>query len=561
MISPSARAPLARSRRLPRAARLTLLFLAAAAGVGLVATVYGFAVSGSEIAPPGAALLAGAVLMAVSSGVNLAIRFVRWQFLLRRVGVRVPTLASLAAFLGSFAFLPIPLYLGQLVARARLVPALARAERRRVLAAALWERALDAWTLVLLSLPMWAPPHREIVAAALALAVVPAVRRRVLVLLDRAAGEGARFALGAEENGTGAEEPLATAALARAPYAAIAAVLSLAAWLATAASLAPVAWGAGLALGMVPGIGAAALAILGGAIGLIPLGVGTSGLLLLRELDALAGGGEAAALVVLVFRAATVWLSLGLGATALMVRYRHRASFSAANHFDHIDDSYDAWLPPHFRAHVVAQKMGAMSRYLGALEPGARGLDIGCGRGWYIAAFRAQGVAMVGIDSSRRQLEAARRHPGAEVALVRASAIDLPFAPEHFRFAYMVNVLHHLPTPDHQIRALTDVARRLEPGGLLFVHEMNVVNPLFRFYLGYVFPLLKGIDEGTEPFMDTRRLTSTPELRLAAIEYFTFLPDFVPAALLPRLRPIEAWLERSRWRRYAAHFMAVFERV
>ncbi len=87
-------------------------------------------------------VLAG-VGVAVGTMANLLLRFLRWQYLLRRFGVRVAAPASLGAFVGSFAFLPIPLYVGQLIARARLVTDVGAAQRGYLLLAFLWERVLD----------------------------------------------------------------------------------------------------------------------------------------------------------------------------------------------------------------------------------------------------------------------------------------------------------------------------------------------------------------------------------------------------------------------------------
>ncbi|MGH7804914.1 MAG: hypothetical protein ACREQJ_11250, partial [Candidatus Binatia bacterium] len=109
-----------------RLGNLTLAFLAASGAVGLVATLW--AIASGEPAllalEPGA--LAATAFVVAATGANLAIRFVRWQHLLRRLDVRVPLLESLGAFVASFAFLPIPLYLGQAIARVRLLPGLAK---------------------------------------------------------------------------------------------------------------------------------------------------------------------------------------------------------------------------------------------------------------------------------------------------------------------------------------------------------------------------------------------------------------------------------------------------
>jgi SAM-dependent methyltransferase len=168
---------------------------------------------------------------------------------------------------------------------------------------------------------------------------------------------------------------------------------------------------------------------------------------------------------------------------------------------------------------------------------------------------------MVGLDPSGQQLVAARRYLEGSVPLVRGTVLSLPFRPGTFDFAYIINVLHHMPTPAHQEAAMGEIAGVVRPGGLVFVHEMSVVNPLFRLYLSYVFPILKGIEEGTEYYLDPRRLPPVPGLRLVDVRCFTFVPDFVPPTLLPALAAVERRLERSALARYAAHFVAVYERT
>jgi SAM-dependent methyltransferase len=123
-----------------------------------------------------------------------------------------------------------------------------------------------------------------------------------------------------------------------------------------------------------------------------------------------------------------------------------------------------------------------------------------------------------------------------------------------------VNVLHHLPSRDHQHRAFGEIARVLKPGGLFLLHEINVTNPLFRFYMGYVFPLIRQIDEGTERWIDPEAPPTSAGLRRIGVQYFTFVPDFLPQRLLRSALPLEARLERSALARYSAHYMLTFER-
>ena len=103
--------------------------------------------------------------------------------------------------------------------------------------------------------------------------------------------------------------------------------------------------------------------------------------------------------------------------------------------------------------------------------------------------------------------------------------------------------------------------RVLKPGGCFFVHETNPQNPLFRFYMGYVFPILKSIDKGTEIWLEPRKWQSRIELKLDDVKYFTFLPDFLPAWLLRPFLALERRLETSRLGHLSVHYMAIFRKL
>ena len=121
-------------------------------------------------------------------------------------------------------------------------------------------------------------------------------------------------------------------------------------------------------------------------------------------------------------------------------------------------------------------------------------------------------------------------------------------------------MLHHLDGVAEQRRALDELARTVRPGGLVFVHEISTVNPLYRLYMSYVFPLLRRIDLGTERWLDPRRPPCSAHLALQEVRCYTFWPDFMPRWLFDRLAGVEAWLERSPLAGYGAHFTAVYAR-
>jgi SAM-dependent methyltransferase len=535
---------------LSRPARLTLACLVAVAIVGLIATLYGFMQAGGvpRISP---ALVAATPLVVGATILNLLVRFVRWHFLLRRLGVRVAAVPALGAFVGSFAFLPVPLYVGHLAARVRLLP-LAPEQVPRVVLAFAVEQGLNAWALTTLAALAFG---WRAVAAMLAIAVpafVRPIRGRVLDLAARVTAPVASVLA------TGPADAAAELDV-DARWPGVAALLSLVAWGVLAIAVLPLLFTVGAPVDPRAHLAAVARSILAGAA--VPLGASVSGLALLRSLEALGATAASAAAVVFVFRAATAWLSVALGGVALLARRQAGRRDRTHDHFDAIDACYDVWLPPHYRDHLVARKTAPMIARLSALAGTRRGLDIGCGRGWYSARMRAAGATMTGLDASGHQLVAARAHLGGDVALVQGDVLALPFAPASFDFAYAVNVLHHVATPPAQREAVVEIGRAVRPGGLVFVHEMSVRNPLFRLYLEYVYPITKGIEEGTEYYLDPRHTTDLPGLRLIEVAHFTFIPDFAPHVLLPWLARVERRLEASALGPWAAHFVAVYERV
>ena len=104
---------------------------------------------------------------------------------------------------------------------------------------------------------------------------------------------------------------------------------------------------------------------------------------------------------------------------------------------------------------------------LGLLGP-PRGslLDVGAGRGRFVAAARRAGWASTGIEPSARGVEAARTVY--EVELARVSVAE---ASGTYEAVTMWHVLEHLEDPS---TALARVASLLAPGGLLLVGVPNL---------------------------------------------------------------------------------------
>jgi ubiquinone/menaquinone biosynthesis C-methylase UbiE len=100
-------------------------------------------------------------------------------------------------------------------------------------------------------------------------------------------------------------------------------------------------------------------------------------------------------------------------------------------------------------------------------------LDLGAGAGRDALAFAARGWRVVALDPSAGLLaEAARRCANPKVSglvcLVRGESPDMPFRPGSFAGVWACASLLHLPK-SLLPAALSEVARILVPGGLLFL--------------------------------------------------------------------------------------------
>jgi len=506
-------------------------------------------------------LTAGVITLVL---VNIGIRFSRWQFLLRKSGIRIPARSSLSLYVATLALIITPFYVGEM-----LKPLVLKQRHgvriRKTVSIVIMERYFDL--LALFTIGLWDPRglldvgYWAILAAAIGLpvavvAVAPRLRlgafrvfsRLRLLLFLRSSLKPSTEAFAA----LGAPRVFLQAYLA-----------SLVAWSAAGLGLFLVARGCGVAaLSPVQSMAAFATATSAGAATFFPGGIGAMEATLNARIEVVASPAAAWSTVLLV-RLLTLWFGVALGSLVLLVSYRRFFGLALdpeEEHFVEIAPVYDAQIPEHMRRHFLSKKIEPM---LSALESaglaGGRGLDIGCGTGWYARTIRERGYPVIGLDRSPGQLEQFLSRVGPGTGLV-GDAVTLPFRDSTFDFAYAINIIHHLPGRTEQAHALSEIRRVLRPGGLFFLHEINVVNPLHRFYMVFVFPVLKDIDEGTERWILPGETALFTGFRKEAVNHFSFLPDFLPRSALALLRPIESALERSPLRKLSAHYLTVLRK-
>ena len=104
-------------------------------------------------------------------------------------------------------------------------------------------------------------------------------------------------------------------------------------------------------------------------------------------------------------------------------------------------------------------------------------LDVGCGVGKLGKALTAMGRAtggLIGTDFHGTLLEEVG---DGYAGLVQADVHHLPFKDGAFAAAITTNALHHFPDP---IVAMREIARILQPGGVLVTYDPRYITPLER---------------------------------------------------------------------------------
>jgi SAM-dependent methyltransferase len=483
-------------------------------------------------AAPVSLALCVTLIAAITVG-NLAARYLKWVVLLRAGHVLAPSRKLFLAFLASFVGNLTPFYVLYVL---RIAPL--RERFMRALALLVADLATDAVAIALLayaaSYSLLGGALLAFVAGAFALALFPAKskERRIGVL------------------------PTATSLV----FAQSFAVLI---WGVTGVSLWVTLRLFGVEIAIPEALRIYAASHAQGVTSLTQPGFLLVGRSMIELLVKLGVAAEVAVFSAALVRAFTYWLVI-LGALWALLRIRRQfgRKTEAANHFDLIADEYKANVPEHIRLRLLNRKIELNLNHLPRGQY-VRGIDAGCGQGWYLKEMLSQGYQVEGIDFSENQVKQAQRYLGPEAKRVRQGSIaELPFEDASQDFVYAVNVIHHLPDVERQQQAFQEVRRVLRPGGRFVVHEMNVNNPLFRFYMSYIFPLIKDIDDGTEVWLKETTGAFSEGWTLVKTEYRTFLPDFVPEFAYRRLWGVEQCLERNRHAApFSAHITFVLEKA
>ncbi len=336
--------------------------------VGIIATILVLGDFAGSLQPIGAAFWASLAAACVLTVVSLTVRSLRWIFLLRRAGTRIPIRDAYIGYFAGLSLLLTPFLLGEIAVRALVHRTRARVPVATTVVVNLWDRLLDLAALAIIagSIGVWIDGQNRTVHIALltgaALSLVPGLRRLLLRAAVWIAGHVSRRV---DRQAVGDVAKLAST---RSWIVALTA--SVGAWLLPGIAL----WGlAGASgddgLGLLSAEHAYAWSAGLGGLVLAPGGVIVSGRSLLDSLMAAGFPPGTAAITVFGTRLATAGVATALGVVFVIVHLRSRVA--AASHFDEIADVYDVQLPEFRRTALLARKTELMREVLVA---------DGCGR-------------------------------------------------------------------------------------------------------------------------------------------------------------------------------------
>jgi 2-polyprenyl-6-hydroxyphenyl methylase / 3-demethylubiquinone-9 3-methyltransferase len=143
---------------------------------------------------------------------------------------------------------------------------------------------------------------------------------------------------------------------------------------------------------------------------------------------------------------------------------------------------------------------------------GIRILDIGCGGGILCEPLARLGAAMVGVDPSAANIEAARRHAAAGALVIdyRASTADaLAAAGERFDLVLAMEVVEHVLDVGGFARCCADMVK---PGGLMIAATLNRTLKSFALAIVGAEYVLRWLPRGTHRW---ERFVTPDELEIA----------------------------------------------
>ena len=118
----------------------------------------------------------------------------------------------------------------------------------------------------------------------------------------------------------------------------------------------------------------------------------------------------------------------------------------------------EAWFQTETGRDVLRLQTGLVMRLLRPL-PGERVLDVGCGSGLHLQAFKRKGLDVTGLDPSPDMIDLARKRLGNQAELYPGQAEDLPFEDNAFDVVCLITALEFVDDAEAALAEALRVAR------------------------------------------------------------------------------------------------------
>jgi SAM-dependent methyltransferase len=109
------------------------------------------------------------------------------------------------------------------------------------------------------------------------------------------------------------------------------------------------------------------------------------------------------------------------------------------------------------------------------VKNGDKILDVGCGNGRLIEAFKNKKISYLGVDNSEKLIEAAKNnYQISNIKFLLGDILGLDKFPENnFDHIFCIAVFHHLPGENLKLDALRQMKNKLKPGGKIIITVWN----------------------------------------------------------------------------------------